>query len=102
MLIATEMNFCRRSAGISRRHRIRNDRIRDIMGISHAIVNDIKTKQSIWYSHVQIMSDDRLPKQILRWIPQEKKEEEYREEVGEGAYIEKDRTKKVARELMVR
>lgn len=70
MLLATEMDFWRRSAGISRRDHIRNERIREIMGAEHTIIDDIKTKQLIWYGHVQRMPNDRLPKQVLTWTPQ--------------------------------
>lgn len=69
MLITTEMDFWRRSAGRSRRDRVRNDRIREIMGVRKTITDDIKTKQLIWYGHVQRMTEDRLPKQILTWAP---------------------------------
>ncbi|XP_044760889.1 uncharacterized protein LOC123318344 [Coccinella septempunctata] len=69
MLLATEMDFWQRSAGISRRDRVRNERVREIMGSKHTITDDIKTKQLIWYGHVQRMPDNRLPKQILTWTP---------------------------------
>ena len=70
MLMATEMDFWRRAAGKSRIEKMRNDRIREIMGVGHTIVDDIKTKQLIWYGHVQRMAENRLPKQILLWTPQ--------------------------------
>lgn len=68
-LEATEMDYWRRSAGKSRLERIRNERIREVMGIKHTIVEDIKIKQLKWYGHVQRMSTERLPKQILQWTP---------------------------------
>ena len=39
------------------------------MGVTHTIIDDIKTKQLIWYGHVQRMAENRLPKQILTWTP---------------------------------
>ena len=69
MLTTTEMDFWRRAAGKSRIERVRNERIREIMEVRHTIVDDIKTKQLIWYGHVQRMADNRLPKQILLWTP---------------------------------
>ncbi|XP_045464709.1 uncharacterized protein LOC123673965 [Harmonia axyridis] len=70
MLMATEMDFWRRSAGRSRTERIRNERIREIMGVKSNIVNDIRTKQLIWFGHVQRMPDNRIPKKIFKWTPQ--------------------------------
>ena len=69
MLRATEMDFWRRSAGISRRERIRNERVREIMGVEKDIVHDIRSKQLVWYGHVRRMADDRLPKQVFDWVP---------------------------------
>ena len=69
MLRATEMDFWRRSAGISRRERIRNEKVREIMGVEKDIVHDIRSKQLVWYGHVRRMADDRLPKQVFDWVP---------------------------------
>ena len=69
MLRATEMDFWRRSAGISRRERIRNVKVREIMGVEKDIVHDIRSKQLVWYGHVRRMADDRLPKQVFDWVP---------------------------------
>ncbi|XP_045471806.1 uncharacterized protein LOC123678703 [Harmonia axyridis] len=70
MATATEMDFWRRSAGRSRIERIRNEGIREIMGVKSNIVNDIRTKQLIWFGHVQRMPDNRIPKKIFKWTPQ--------------------------------
>lgn len=69
VLEATEMDFWRRSAGISRKDRVRNETVRDIMDAKQTIVHDIMTKQLIWYGHVQRMAGDRLPKKVLDWVP---------------------------------
>jgi hypothetical protein len=74
LLTTTEMDFWKRSAGRSRRERVTNTnskptRIREIMGVKHTIINDIKTKQLVWYDHVQRMPDDKIPKQVLNWRP---------------------------------
>ncbi|XP_043498441.1 uncharacterized protein LOC122525861 [Polistes fuscatus] len=65
MLRTTEMDFWRRAAGVSRRDKIRNTRILEIMDVKHTIIDDIKTKQLRWFGHVQRMEDERLPKQVL-------------------------------------
>ena len=69
VLEATEMDFWRRSAGISRKDRVRNETVREIMDAKQTIVHDIMTKQLIWYGHVQRMAGDRLPKKVLDWVP---------------------------------
>ena len=69
ILKATEMDFWRRSAGISRRDHVRNERVREIMDAKETIVHEIMTKQLVWYGHVQRMADDRLPKKILEYVP---------------------------------
>ncbi|XP_045480901.1 uncharacterized protein LOC123685289 [Harmonia axyridis] len=69
-LEATEMDFWRRAAGRSKLERFTNNRIREIMGVTHTITQDIKINQLRWYGHVRRMEDQRLPKQILDWTPQ--------------------------------
>lgn len=70
MLEATEMDFWRRSAGRSKLERIRNDRVREVMNVTHTITEDITINQLKWYGHVQRMGEERLPKQLLNWVPQ--------------------------------
>ncbi|XP_030757309.1 uncharacterized protein LOC115883138 [Sitophilus oryzae] len=69
LLLATEIDYWRRSAGKSKREQITNNRVREIMGAEHTIVDDIRTKQLIWFGHMQRMPDHRIPKQILLWTP---------------------------------
>lgn len=64
-LRATEKDFSRRAARRSRRERVTNERISEIMGLTHIITNDIKNKQLIWFGHVQRMKAQRIPKQVL-------------------------------------
>lgn len=66
-LRATEMDYWRRAAGKSKMDKVTNERIKEIMGVKQDIVDDIKIKQLKWY--VLRMPEERLPKQILKWIP---------------------------------
>lgn len=66
---AVEMDAIRRSMRISRRERIRNDIIKQRMGIEDAITQDIENKQLTWYGHVERMSNTRWPKRVLHWQP---------------------------------
>ena len=44
MLRATEMDFWRRFAGISRRERIRNEKVCEIMGVKNTIVRALASR----------------------------------------------------------
>ena len=52
-----------------RRDRVRNDRVRQIMEVENDIVFDVMTKQLVWYGHVNRMTEERLPKKMLDWVP---------------------------------
>lgn len=41
--------------------------IRDIMGVTHTLVDD---RQLVLYGHVQLIPNERLPKQIFTWKQQ--------------------------------
>lgn len=49
----------------SKRDRVRNETIRNILNVNHAIEDEIKTKQLIRYGHVHRMPGERIPKQNL-------------------------------------
>lgn len=68
-LEAVEMDVFRRSLGISRRQRIRNEDVRLQMGIEGSLITDIERKQLVWYGHVQRMEEKRLPKKVMNWMP---------------------------------
>lgn len=68
-LETVEMEAMRRSLCISRRDRIRNEVVKQRMGVEGSIIQDVNVKQLTWYGHVQRMPASRLPKQILEWQP---------------------------------
>ena len=39
------------------------------MNIKNSILDYIRYKQLNWYSHVQKMGEERLPRKILEWCP---------------------------------
>jgi hypothetical protein len=63
-LNSTEMDFWRRSAGISRKDKIGNTIIKQKMNVTRSLLDDTKTKQLKWYGHVQRMEEGRLPKKL--------------------------------------
>ena len=69
MLRVTKMDFWRRSAGISKKDRVRNDGVRRIMEVENDIVFEVMTELLVWYGHVSRKTEERLPKQMLDWIP---------------------------------
>ncbi|KAF2901246.1 hypothetical protein ILUMI_04937 [Ignelater luminosus] len=58
-LIATEMDFWRRRSGISRMDHVRNDTIRELMGVEKTLMDTIETKRLQWYGHLEKMDGNR-------------------------------------------
>ncbi|KAH1028649.1 hypothetical protein HUJ05_001986, partial [Dendroctonus ponderosae] len=50
-----------------RRGRIKNDRIKQQMGIEGTIVQGMEKRQLTWYGHVERMPTNRWPRKILHW-----------------------------------
>ena len=74
-ILATEMDVLRRSAGKSRKEKIRNRQIKEIMKEEEEpdIIDIIETKRLQWYGHVKRMTEERLPRQIMEWTPPERR-----------------------------
>ena len=62
-ILSTEMDVLRRSAKKSRMERIKNEHIKQIMGVKKKpdIIDIIERKRLQWYGHVKRMQDERLP-----------------------------------------
>jgi len=68
------MDVLRRSARKSRMDRIKNEHIKEIMGLKEKPdIVDIERKRLQWYGHVKRMEEERLPKLIVEWIPGERR-----------------------------
>jgi hypothetical protein len=70
ILLATEMDFWRRSARKSRKEKVRNDTIRKIMQVGKNILEVTEEKRLRWFGHVKRMPGNRLPQKILEWEPE--------------------------------
>jgi hypothetical protein len=72
------MNVLRRSARTSRMERMKNEHIKEIMGVKGKpdILDIIEKKRLQWYGHVKRMPEERIPKLIVDWIPLEKRKSE--------------------------
>jgi hypothetical protein len=66
-LLATEMDYWRHSARKSRRERIRNTVIREMMKVEKTILGRIEQKQLQWCGHVKRMENGRVLKTIMEW-----------------------------------
>jgi hypothetical protein len=69
-LLATEMYFWRRSARKSRKEKVRNGTIREIMEVRKNILEEVEEKRLRWFGHVKRMPGNRLPRKILEWEPE--------------------------------
>jgi hypothetical protein len=69
-LLATEIDFWRRSARKSRKEKFRNGTIRQIVEVRKDILEVIEEKWLRWFGHVKRMPGNRLPLKILEWEPE--------------------------------
>jgi hypothetical protein len=59
------MDFWRRSARKSRKEKVRNDTIREIMQVGKNILEVNEEKRLRWFGHVERMPRNRLPLKIV-------------------------------------
>ena len=74
-LLVTEMDFLRRSCGLTRTDRVRNEEIRTRMKMDGYLIDEILKKQLVWFGQVKRMDEERIPKKALEWIPHEDERE---------------------------
>jgi Reverse transcriptase (RNA-dependent DNA polymerase) len=72
-LQAVEMDYLRRSCRISRMEHIRNDTIRQKIGMKDTVIERIETRQLVWYGHVMRMGEQRWPKKALEYVPRNRR-----------------------------
>jgi hypothetical protein len=70
---SAEIDALRRFSRISRKERIRNVTIRRQIGLEETIVKEIEQNQLTWYGLAQRMTEGRLPKIALKWMPKQKR-----------------------------
>jgi hypothetical protein len=69
--LSKEMDVLWRSARKSRLEKIKNENIKEIMGVKGK-PDIIEKKRLQWYGHVKRMAEERIPKLILEWVPAER------------------------------
>ena len=74
-ILSTEMDVLRRSARKSRMETIKNEHIKEIMGVKGKsdIIDIIEKKRLQWYGHVKRIPEERIPKLIMEWVPLERR-----------------------------
>jgi hypothetical protein len=74
-ILSTEMDVIRRSARKSRIGRIKNEEIKEMMGVKwkQDIIDSIERRRLQWYGHVKRKPEERIPKLIMEWIPGERR-----------------------------
>jgi hypothetical protein len=65
-LLATEMDFWK-SARKSRKVKVRNVTIREVMEVRKNILEVIEEKRLRWFGHVKRLPENRLPLKVLEW-----------------------------------
>jgi hypothetical protein len=68
-LLATEMDFWRRSARKSRKEKVRKGTIREIIEAGKNILEITEEKRLRWFGRVKRMPGNRLALKILEWEP---------------------------------
>jgi hypothetical protein len=61
------MDFWRSSASKSRKEKVQNVTIREIMEVRKNILEVTEEKRLRWFGHVKRMPGNRLPLKILEW-----------------------------------
>jgi hypothetical protein len=64
------MDFWRRSARKSRKQKVRNVTIRELIEVWKNILEVTEEKRLRWFEHVKRMPGNRLPLKVLEWEPE--------------------------------
>jgi len=73
-LKAMEMEFWRRSYCVTLMDRIRNENIKQQMGVTSDIMDTIEGRRLKWYGHLRRMPEERWPLKTWRWqVPMHRK-----------------------------
>jgi len=74
-MLSTEMDVLRRFARKSRMERIKDEHIKEIMGVKGKpdIIDIMEQKRLQWYGHLKRIPEERIPKLIMDWIPRERR-----------------------------
>lgn len=68
-LQAAEMEYWRRSCGLTKLDKVRNEEIRRRAEVDIDVTETIEVKQLAWYGHLNRMQEERWPKKLWKWQP---------------------------------
>lgn len=68
-LKAMEMDFWRRSCGLTLLDKVKNEEIKRKAEVSINIMDTIEVKRLKWYGHIQRMGEERWPQKLWHWQP---------------------------------
>lgn len=57
-----------------RSNKNRNEVVKERMREGETIITDIVRKQPVYYGHMYRISNERLSKKVMKWVPQERRE----------------------------
>ena len=60
-ILTAEMSWLRKIPGISRLQKIRNDDIREALGVETTLLDKVVQRRLRWFGHVERMAVDRIP-----------------------------------------
>lgn len=69
---AAEMRVLRIIRGVTRRDRLRNERIREEVG-TEPLLEEVERAKLRWFGHVKRMPEERMPRKYLEWKPHGKR-----------------------------
>ena len=59
-----EMNCLRNMCGVTRRDRVRNEEVRERVGVDIALADRVEERVLSWFGHVERMSGERMTKRV--------------------------------------
>jgi hypothetical protein len=81
------MDVLRRSARKSRSEKLKNEKLKEIMGVKGK-PDIIDKKRLQWYGHVKRIAEEKIPKLILGWVPEREGNEDVIEKHGWKEYTQ--------------
>jgi hypothetical protein len=64
--------------------RIRNETIREMMEMAKDMIHEMQKRQLLWSGHSNTMEEPRWPREVLKWVPQERRNGAGRDGAGEA------------------
>jgi hypothetical protein len=73
-VLATEMDYLRRCRKRTRLNRVPNETLREMMEREKNVIDAVQKRQLLWFGYTNRMDETRWPRNVLEWVPQERRE----------------------------